>query len=158
MNSLNKKILLIAILIGLFTSSAVTAASGKPVIGIGEITSTVGGNPVSFQTMLETAISQTNNFNLVVLSLSVQNSWSLFSMLIQAEILLFGSWVVFADLLIAAPKYLTSVFFSNLIPFLNSTTPGAEMGKYSHLSSFNLNQYLSPSSCVAAINLGTELN
>ena len=65
MNSLNKKILLIAILIGLFTSSAVTAASGKPVIGIGEITSTVGGNPVSFQTMLETAISQTNKFDLM---------------------------------------------------------------------------------------------
>ena len=41
------------------------AASSKPVIGIGEITSTVGGNPSSFQTMLETAISQTNKFELM---------------------------------------------------------------------------------------------
>ena len=36
--------------------------AAKPVVGIGEITSNVGGNPQSFQTMLETAISQTNKF------------------------------------------------------------------------------------------------
>ncbi|MDC3323200.1 CsgG/HfaB family protein [Gammaproteobacteria bacterium] len=39
--------------------------ANKPVVGIGEITSSVGGNPVSFQTMLETAISQTNKFELM---------------------------------------------------------------------------------------------
>jgi len=65
MNFLKKKILFITILVGLLMSSIVMAASGKPVIGIGEITSTVGGNPVSFQTMLETAISQTNKFELM---------------------------------------------------------------------------------------------
>jgi len=65
MNFLKKKILFISILVGLTMSSIVTAASGKPVIGIGEITSTVGGNPASFQTMLETAISQTNKFDLI---------------------------------------------------------------------------------------------
>jgi len=46
-----------------FISTAMGA--GKPVVGIGEITSTVGGNPKSFQTMLETAISQTNKFELM---------------------------------------------------------------------------------------------
>jgi len=40
-------------------------ADNKPIVAIGEITSTVGGNPVSFQTMLETAISQTNKFDLM---------------------------------------------------------------------------------------------
>jgi hypothetical protein len=65
MNFLKKNILFITILVGLSMSSVVMAASGKPVIGIGEITSTVGGNPVSFQTMLETAISQTNKFELM---------------------------------------------------------------------------------------------
>ena len=65
MNFLKKKILFISILVGLTMSSIVMAASGKPVIGIGEITSTVGGNPASFQTMLETAISQTNKFDLI---------------------------------------------------------------------------------------------
>ena len=39
--------------------------ANKPVVGIGEITSNVGGNPQSFQTMLETAISQTNKFELM---------------------------------------------------------------------------------------------
>ena len=39
--------------------------AAKPVVGIGEITSNVGGNPQSFQTMLETAISQTNKFELM---------------------------------------------------------------------------------------------
>ena len=39
--------------------------ANKPVVGIGEITSSVGGNPASFQTMLETAISQTNKFELM---------------------------------------------------------------------------------------------
>ena len=39
--------------------------ASKPVVGIGEITSNVGGNPQSFQTMLETAISQTNKFELM---------------------------------------------------------------------------------------------
>jgi hypothetical protein len=39
--------------------------ANKPVVGIGEITSSVGGNPTSFQTMLETAISQTNKFELM---------------------------------------------------------------------------------------------
>lgn len=39
--------------------------ANKPVVGVGEITSTVGGNPTSFQTMLETAISQTNKFELM---------------------------------------------------------------------------------------------
>ena len=65
MNFLKKNILSITILVGLSMSSVVMAASGKPVIGIGEITSTVGGNPASFQTMLETAISQTNKFELM---------------------------------------------------------------------------------------------
>ena len=65
MNFLKKKILFITILVGFLMSSIVMAASGKPVIGIGEITSTVGGNPASFQTMLETAISQTNKFELM---------------------------------------------------------------------------------------------
>ena len=60
-----KKILFTTILLGLSMSSLIMAASSKPVIGIGEITSTVGGNPVSFQTMLETAISQTNKFELM---------------------------------------------------------------------------------------------
>tara|TARA_Y200000002_G_scaffold346338_1_gene320848 strand:+ start:455 stop:1354 length:900 start_codon:yes stop_codon:yes gene_type:complete len=39
--------------------------ANKPFVGIGEITSNVGGNPQSFQTMLETAISQTNKFELM---------------------------------------------------------------------------------------------
>ena len=39
--------------------------ANKPVVGIGEITSNVGGNPQTFQTMLETAISQTNKFELM---------------------------------------------------------------------------------------------
>ena len=39
--------------------------ANKPLVGIGEITSNVGGNPQSFQTMLETAISQTNKFELM---------------------------------------------------------------------------------------------
>jgi hypothetical protein len=47
----------------LISCSAVS--SDKPIVGIGEITSTVGGNVESFQTMLETAISQTNKFELM---------------------------------------------------------------------------------------------
>ncbi len=47
----------------LFLSTSIFA--NKPVVGIGEITSSVGGNPQSFQTMLETAISQTNKFELM---------------------------------------------------------------------------------------------
>lgn len=39
--------------------------ANKPVVGIGDIQSTVGGNPASFLTMLETAISQTNKFELM---------------------------------------------------------------------------------------------
>jgi curli biogenesis system outer membrane secretion channel CsgG len=40
-------------------------AADKPIVAIGEITSNVGGNTTSFQTMLETAISQTNKFELM---------------------------------------------------------------------------------------------
>ena len=47
----------------LFLSTSIFA--NNPVVGIGEITSSVGGNPQSFQTMLETAISQTNKFELM---------------------------------------------------------------------------------------------
>jgi hypothetical protein len=64
MNFLKKKILFATILVGLSMSSLIMAAS-KPVIGIGDITSTVGGNVTTFQTMLETAISQTNKFELM---------------------------------------------------------------------------------------------
>ena len=64
MNFLKKKILFTTILVGLSMSSLIMAAS-KPVIGIGDITSTVGGNVTTFQTMLETAISQTNKFELM---------------------------------------------------------------------------------------------
>ena len=63
---LKKKIFFTTIiLVGISMSSMIVAAAGKPVIGIGDITSTVGGNPTSFQTMLETAISQTNKFELM---------------------------------------------------------------------------------------------
>ena len=64
MNFLKKKILFATILVGLSMSSLIMAVS-KPVIGIGDITSTVGGNVTTFQTMLETAISQTNKFELM---------------------------------------------------------------------------------------------
>ena len=43
----------------------VNAQSNKPVIGIGEMNSTVGGDVTSFRAMLETAIASTNKFELV---------------------------------------------------------------------------------------------
>lgn len=49
----------------LLVISCSALSSDKPIVGIGEITSSVGGNPNSFQTMLETAISQTNKFELI---------------------------------------------------------------------------------------------
>lgn len=57
------KRLIICLSLALFFSGV--SSADKPVIGVGEITSSVGGNVISFQTMLETAISQTNKFDLM---------------------------------------------------------------------------------------------
>jgi curli biogenesis system outer membrane secretion channel CsgG len=43
----------------------ISSQSNKPVIGIGEMTSSVGGDVKSFQSMLETAIANTNKFDLI---------------------------------------------------------------------------------------------
>lgn len=43
----------------------ISSQSSKPVIGIGEMTSSVGGDVKSFQSMLETAIANTNKFDLI---------------------------------------------------------------------------------------------
>ena len=51
--------------VSLFVLLSGNVFANKPIVGIGEITSNVGGNPQSFQTMLETAISQTNKFELM---------------------------------------------------------------------------------------------
>ena len=47
------------------TNAIVSAQLNKPVIGIGEMNSEVGGNVTSFRAMLETAIASTNKFELV---------------------------------------------------------------------------------------------
>lgn len=47
------------------TTLGALAQGAKPVVGVGEITSSVGGDPDAFRTMLETAIAQTNKFELV---------------------------------------------------------------------------------------------
>lgn len=60
---LNTKKLLACFALSFFLNGL--SSADKPVVGIGDITSTVGGNPESFQTMLETAISQTNKFELM---------------------------------------------------------------------------------------------
>ena len=62
MNAL-KYILVAVIVVG--TTIDVLGQSSKPVVGVGEITSSVGGDPESFRTMLETAMAQTNKFELV---------------------------------------------------------------------------------------------
>lgn len=46
-------------------SILINAQSSKPVIGIGEMKSTVGGDVNSFRAMLETAIANTNKFDLI---------------------------------------------------------------------------------------------
>ena len=46
-------------------SAIVFAQSNKPVIGIGEMNSTVGGDIGSFRAMLETSIANTNKFDLI---------------------------------------------------------------------------------------------
>lgn len=51
--------------VALLAISCSAFSADKPIVGIGEITSSVGGNSISFQTMLETAISQTNKFELI---------------------------------------------------------------------------------------------
>ena len=56
------------IILMIFTSLLVpeiSSQSNKPVIGIGEMTSSVGGDVKSFQSMLETAIASTNKFDLI---------------------------------------------------------------------------------------------
>ena len=58
-----KYILVAVIVVG--TTIDVLGQNSKPVVGVGEITSSVGGDPESFRTMLETAIAQTNKFELV---------------------------------------------------------------------------------------------
>lgn len=46
-------------------SAFIQAQSNKPVIGIGEMKSTVGGDVGSFRAMLETSIANTNKFELI---------------------------------------------------------------------------------------------
>ena len=56
------------IILVIFTSiliPEINSQSNKPVIGIGEMTSSVGGDVKSFQSMLETAIASTNKFDLI---------------------------------------------------------------------------------------------
>jgi len=57
------KLILTVILLNF--STLVDAQSNKPVIGIGELKSTVGGDVNSFRAMLETAIAGTNKFDLI---------------------------------------------------------------------------------------------
>jgi curli biogenesis system outer membrane secretion channel CsgG len=59
----NNKILLL-IITSIFIPE-ISSQSSKPVIGIGEMTSSVGGDVKSFQSMLETAIANTNKFDLI---------------------------------------------------------------------------------------------
>ena len=57
---------LFVILLGTLVSLGAIAQSRKPVVGVGEITSLVqGNNPESFRAMLETAVAQTNKFELL---------------------------------------------------------------------------------------------
>ena len=48
-----------------FFALSISAQSNKPVIGVGEIQSTIGGNPSTYAQMLETALSQTNKFEII---------------------------------------------------------------------------------------------
>ena len=52
-------------LILFFFALSISAQSNKPVIGVGEIQTTIGGNPSTYAQMLETALSQTNKFEII---------------------------------------------------------------------------------------------
>ena len=52
-----KKIIKSFSLILFFFALSISAQSNKPVIGVGEIQTTIGGNPATYAQMLETALS-----------------------------------------------------------------------------------------------------
>ena len=52
-------------IIFLFFALSLIAQGNKPVIGVGEVQTTIGGNVTTFQQMLETALSQTNKFEII---------------------------------------------------------------------------------------------
>ena len=60
-----KKIIKSFSLILFFFALSISAQSNKPVIGVGEIQTTIGGNPLTYAQMLETALSQTNKFEII---------------------------------------------------------------------------------------------